>query len=124
MSNKLHYVPCFEYYCSNRHPFDEIDNCPDFKSIVNHLKTLFEQIITCSNILQLKLVIGAKGGIDRLPNSGDGPKIKKLMSAQGYSQQIYKIDYGNSKYKIYYGIRPESRKFDVLIIDANHIYFN
>ncbi len=115
MFNKMGFLPCFSRYRFKEYPpinFYQRD------SYLQKVKNLVSAFLSSSDPLSLKESIG---GHDVQTIRPDSAESKRIIASCGSPEcAIYRIDYGNSPFKIVFGLANEKRCAYVFIVDTTH----
>jgi hypothetical protein len=121
--NNIGFLPCFSKYRFDRYPCNEVYNSP---SIVNKVKQLLAAFVDSDNPQrQLRQNYGiGKGGIQAI-RPDDSKEARDLIKFFAFQYQIFRIDYGDSEFKVIFGLGKESGKRLVYILafDVHHDTF-
>ena len=119
--SRVGYLPCFSMYNYAHFPCEKL-YCN--VSAVNKVKQLMSAFVDNCDPRQLHLDAGiGKGGIEPIrPDTKEGKKWIGLFSVPF---QIYRIDYGDTKFKVLFGFSTSDgkRMAYVLAFDMKHETF-
>lgn len=91
------FLPCFSKYRHKEYPIEKLYGGSGH---VDKLKTLVSCFIDSNSPQSLKLAIGHEVQTIR-PDSGEG---KRLISQFSTPHQLYRIDYGNTPFRIIFSL--------------------
>lgn len=112
------FFPSFAAYKHKECPLDEIYETPGH---ITRVKTLLSEIIECSSPLEIKQKIGGHDIMTIRPTSAEAKRVLKIVSDPDAT--LHKIDYGNNKFRIYFGLSTSDRMAKIYMIDTRHRYF-
>jgi hypothetical protein len=113
------YLPCFSRYLEKEFPLDAVF---DDHTIVDKLKIFLKEIVTTNVMNDLK-VAGVSGDIQ--PIRKNSKEENRLSSICGFSEgQLYRLDYGNNKNRILFGIDTQTRYCYIFAVDVTHQTFS
>jgi hypothetical protein len=116
---KRGFLPSFQYYLFDKYPIDDVFTNSVF---INKLQQLLTTFIIIENPLFLTSQYSIGKEIQPIrPNSLES---KKLINDVGFQYQLYRIDYGNTPFRIIFGIEKVNRIAHIVIIDTKHKTFN
>lgn len=115
------YLPCFSLYNYAHFPCEKLYSNA---SAVGKVKQLVSAFVDCRDPRELHFNAGiGKGGIEPIrPDSKEG---KRLIGLFAVPFQMYRIDYGDTKFKVIFGysISGGKRLAHVLAFDMDHETF-
>ncbi|MBU0578839.1 hypothetical protein KKE34_03495 [Patescibacteria group bacterium] len=107
------FLPCFSKY---RHQDFPIDNLYTKNGHISKLKHLLSCLIDSKSPLEIKQSLGREIQVIRPTDK----ESKRLISLFGLTCQLYRIDYGNTPFRILFGLSNQNREAYVVAIDTNH----
>lgn len=113
------FFPCFEFYAHKKHPLSEFSNSN--KSYVNHFKKFINAALYSKTVIELKNNATGKEIKPIRQGSYESIKVNKVLK---YPYQIYRVDYGDNAFRLYFGFSSENRLIHILALDVKHTYFN
>lgn len=113
------FMPCFEFYAHSLHPLEKFFATKP--AYVTHIRKFLDTIFECETLIQMKDRITGK---EIKPIRTDSDEAKRVNKALKYPRQLYRIDYGDTALRLYFGFNPQFRIVDVVAIDLDHTYFN
>jgi len=116
--NAQGYLPCFSEYRHSEYP---IENLYQSSSNVEKLKKLVSAFIDTPNPKDLCRSIGRHDIQPIRPDSSEG---KRLIGQFSLPENLYRIDYGNTPFRIIFSLSNKDRLAKILAIDTKHDTFN
>lgn len=107
------FLPCFSKY---RHQDFPIENLYTRSGYVDKLKHLVSSLLDAKSPFEIKQAIGQEVQVIR----PDDKESKRLIKLFALPCQLYRIDYGNTPFRILFGLSPENREAYIVAIDTNH----
>jgi hypothetical protein len=114
------FLPCFSKYEFARFPYERLYGSA---AAVAKVKQLMSDFVDSNGPQELHGQGVGKGGITAIrPNSKDAKKLIELFS---FPYQIYRVDYGDTKFRVIFGLSSSDGKriAYVLAFDMNHETF-
>jgi hypothetical protein len=111
------FMPCFSYYKNREYPIDSLYNNG---ANVEKVKNLLSCLVDSESPGALKKQIGK----DINPLRPDSQEGKRLIRQFEYHGQLYRIDYGNTPFRIVFGLSNSDRLAHILAIDLTHETFS
>jgi len=110
------FLPCFTDYLYRDYPVDRLY----VKSAnLKKFKDLLVALVESPDILTLKAKTGQE--IKAIRPDDDSRSYKIIIAQCKYPRQLYRIDYGNTPFRIVFGLESEPfLKAPVFIVDTNH----
>lgn len=107
------FFPCFSDYNEKQYPKENV-----YKQNGNleKLKRLVSSVLECCSTQEIKQAVGH----DVTPIRPDSQEGKRLMKQFSVPYPIYRIDYGNTPFRIVFGLFQADRTVRILAIDTNH----
>lgn len=115
MSNKVGFLPCFSRYRFKEYP---PTNFYQRNSYLQKVKNLVSAFLSSPDPLTLKNNIGRYDIQTIRPNSAESKRIITLCSSPDCT--IHRIDYGDTPFRIVFGLANERRCAYVFIVDTAH----
>lgn len=113
------FLPCFSKYKFDNYP---IQNLYAENSQVEKVKRLLSALVDTINPLELTKKYGVGKEIQTIrPDSRDGKQIIKMCS---FPYNLYRIDYGDTPFRIIFGITNEPRIAYIFAFDTKHSTFS
>lgn len=107
------FLPCFSLY---RHQDFPIENLYAQNAYVDKLKHLVSCLIDSKSPSELKQAIGQEVQVIR-PNYKESTKLIHLFALPC---QLYRIDYGNTPFRILFGLSNKPREAYIVTIDTTY----
>ena len=122
-SLRFGYLPCFSEYRFRLFPYEKLYDSPSAVAKVKQLLSAFVDSYDPPRQLHQNNGIG-KGGISPVRPS-DSKEAHDLIKQIAYPFQIYRIDYGDTKFRVIFGLSTaEGRRIaHVLAFDTDHKTF-
>lgn len=111
--SRVGFLPCFSEYKHSEFPTSYVY---DKASDVEKVKRLMSCLVDSCSPHEIKLNIGQKIQTIR-PDSKESKRIIQMFS---YSGEIYRIDYGNTPFRILFGLSHGNRMAHILAFDTKH----
>jgi len=120
---KIGYLPCFSAYDFRHFPYEKLYDNSSAVAKVQQLLAAFVNSYDPPRQLHRDNGIG-KGGITPI-RPGDSKEATELIRLLGYPFQIYRIDYGDTKFRVVFGLSTaDNRRIaHVLAFDTDHKTF-
>ncbi len=116
--SKRGFMPCFSMYRESDFP---IENIYKEASSVEKVKKLINALIDSENPFNITREFGIGKEIQAIrPDSGESKRLIKLF---GFNQQMYRIDYGNTPFRVIFGVMNSNRQAYILAFDTKHLTF-
>jgi hypothetical protein len=116
---KRGFLPSFEFYLFDKYP---IDNLYANSVFFTKLQQLLNALLIIENpfLLTSQYAIGK----EIQPIRPGSQESKNIINETGYPYQLYRIDYGNTPFRIIFGIENKNRIAHIVIIDTKHKTYN
>jgi len=111
------FLPCFSKY---RHQNFPIENLYTKNVYVNKLKHLVSCLIDSKSPLEIKQSIGQEVQVIR-PTDKESKRLISLFDLP--LCQLYRIDYGNTPFRIMFGLSNPNREAYIVAIDTKHLTY-
>lgn len=112
---KIGFMPCFSRYKYSHFPIEKVY---EKASYINKVKNLLSCFVDLENPMFLRNNCGVGKEIQIIrPDDRESIRIISLFSIP---YQIYRIDYGKTKFRILFAINSEKRLSYILGFDTDH----
>ena len=116
------FFPCFAKYDRKMYPLGDI-YAYHSSSNIKRVKALLSAFVDSQNPMHLKNNIGQEIKMIK-PNSSEANAIiRRISSACDWQDKVYRIDYGNTKFRVLFGLSNEQRMVFVFGFDVYHKTF-
>lgn len=112
------FLPCFSRHKDNRFPLVEFYANSVF---ITKLECFLSAVVTSPSTQILESKIHAKGGIQTIDPVGNKDDRELCQMLGWQSGKVYRVDYGDSAYKLLFGLDNEEQRCYVLALDTNHL---
>jgi hypothetical protein len=114
-SLKIGFLPCFSKYRFDSYPYEKLYNN---NAAVNKVKLLMSAFIDSNSPSSLHTQIGKEVQVIR----PDSKKTKELIKFFGFPYDIYRIDYGDTPFRLIFGLENDNSKrlAYILAFDMTH----
>lgn len=113
--SKVGFLPCFSRYLHKKYPVKDLYQKD---ALVKKLQVLVSAFISSPDQLSLKEQIGGHQIQTIRPDSQESIKIIRLCNSSDCS--IHRVDYGNTPFRIVFGLSNTDRNAFIFMIDPNH----
>ena len=109
------FLPCFQYYCFGKYPIADLYGN---RVYLDKLKKLLVSALDVQSLIELR----TKHGIGReiRPIRPGDAESERIIEDAGYPHQLYRIDYGDTPFRIVFGIQPCPKLIHIVMIDTKH----
>lgn len=113
---KAGFLPCFHRYLDKDYPVTSLYANPTF---VHKAQELLKALIETENPFYLTKNYGVGKEIQVIrPHDKEGKRI--IAQCAFPTGQIYRIDYGDTPFRVLFGIQNEGRRAFIFAFDTNH----
>lgn len=109
------FLPCFSRYRHKEYP---VRNFYLRNSYLEKVKNLVSAFLSSTDPLKLKQNLGSYDIQTIRPISSEGVRIIKLCASPDC--EIHRIDYGNTSFKIVFGLSKNDRNAYIFAVDTTH----
>lgn len=113
------FLPCFSRYRHKEYP---IKNFYARDSHLEKVKKLVSAFLSSTDPLRLKQNLGSYDIQTVRPDSSDGRKIIKMCASPDC--EIHRIDYGDTSFKIVFGLSKGERNAYIFAVDTTHATYS
>lgn len=117
MAGKRGYLPCFSKHNDKKYHLKEFY---ENSSFVSKVAEFLKVIVDCEDVMSLKNKIAAKGGIASIDPRGNKSDRKLCESLEWTGSKVYRVDYGDTPYRLCFGLDREKKRCYILALDAKH----
>lgn len=90
------------------------------KAFVGKLKKFLEAIVDSPDTYALNDAIHPKGGIQKIDPHGNSDDKKLCQQLRWVESEVYRVDYGNTSYRLLFSLDTVNRRCYILALDTNH----
>ena len=108
------YLPCFSKHKDKLYPIEEFYANRTF---VNKIANFLQVIVTLDDVYKLREHMSIKNSPSKIDSTNK--QDREVIGRLGWGgNHIYKLDFGNVKYRLYFGL--EQGRCYILGLDTNH----
>ena len=110
------YLPCFSKHQDKKYPIKEFYANRTF---VNKIVNFLQVIVTLDDVYKLREHMSIKNSPSKIDSTNK--QDQKVINSLGWEgSHIYKLDFGNVPYRLYFGLDTEQSRCYILGLDAKH----
>jgi len=115
MAQTKGYLPCFSRYSKKDFPIDDIYSQQCY---IDKLKNLLSALVTTVSPFDLSRQHGI--GKEIQPIRPDSKEGQRLIAKFAFEYQLYRIDYGDTPFRIIFGLSNIERYAYIFAVDTKH----